>query len=215
MHRGLWTGHDSLGTLSPRPSSPPHASCFSRPAIRSVPRASALAFPTSETRPVSVQSPDVSEATLRCSRCGADHADPDGCTTTRFRCVICGTPVCGQEPPGTHSALCELHDSIPVIQGWAQVYTSSDEIEAGLISQNLQSEGIDSQLYTQKDDNFPVDLGELSILRVLVPAFEFEPAIDVIRSHMDQSGEVNFACPNCGEAYEPGATVCASCGQAL
>jgi hypothetical protein len=184
---------------------------------------------------VSVQTPEAEaiHTVIHCPRCGADHADGDGCpscgllsasvpcapgsatSTTRFRCVICGVPVCGGEPSGTDAALCELHEDIPVIQGWAQVYTTSDEIEAGLISENLRADGLDSQLYTQKDDNFPVDLGELSIIRVLVPSFDYERGIEIIRSYMNQSGEVGFACANCGEVYEPGAEVCTNCGASL
>ncbi len=60
-----------------------------------------------------------------------------------------------------------------------------------------------------------VDLGELSIVRLLVPAFEYERAIGIIRQHMDAEGEVAFACPSCGEAYEPGAVRCAACGAEL
>lgn len=181
---------------------------------------------------MSVESPEATHARIDCTRCGAAHADSDGCpscgllavpmpcsmgssTMTRFRCVICGAPVCGREPDGAEPARCELHDDIPFIQGWAQVYTTNDEIEAGLIAENLRADGVEAQLYTQKDDNFPVDLGELSIIRVLVPAFEFEQGIEIIRSHMNRSGEVGFACANCGEAYEPGAEVCTNCGASL
>jgi predicted RNA-binding Zn-ribbon protein involved in translation (DUF1610 family) len=32
---------------------------------------------------------------------------------------------------------------------------------------------------------------------------------------MDTEGEVVFACPSCGEVYEPGAESCTSCGAQL
>jgi uncharacterized OB-fold protein len=60
-----------------------------------------------------------------------------------------------------------------------------------------------------------VDLGELSIVRLLVPVWEFSAALDIIRSYMDSEGEVGFACPSCGEVYEPGQAECASCGASL
>jgi predicted RNA-binding Zn-ribbon protein involved in translation (DUF1610 family) len=62
---------------------------------------------------------------------------------------------------------------------------------------------------------YPVDLGELSIVRVMVPVWEYAAALETIRAHMDTEGEVVFACPSCGEAYEPGAEACASCGAPL
>ena len=184
---------------------------------------------------MSVESPEIPEHAFECSRCGAEYAGGEGCPIcgllrtpvpctgndiygrqeTRFRCVICENPVCGDEPGGNRPAVCELHEGIPLMEGWAQVYTTSDEIEAGLIVQNLQSEGVDAQIYSQKDGIFPVDLGELAIVRVLVPLWEYQGAIEVIRAHMDTSGEVNFACPACGEAYDPGEAVCSSCGAEL
>jgi uncharacterized OB-fold protein len=32
---------------------------------------------------------------------------------------------------------------------------------------------------------------------------------------MDTEGEVTFACPSCGEVYEPGQETCGSCGASL
>ncbi|MBV9110262.1 MAG: hypothetical protein JO306_12700, partial [Gemmatimonadetes bacterium] len=57
--------------------------------------------------------------------------------------------------------------------------------------------------------------GELSIARVLVPVFEYDQAMQLIREYMDTEGEVVFACPSCGEVYEPGQEACASCGASL
>jgi predicted RNA-binding Zn-ribbon protein involved in translation (DUF1610 family) len=105
---------------------------------------------------------------------------------------------------------------VPIIEGWAQVYTTGDPLEADLIVQNLQAEGIDAQVYSQKDDHaFPVDIGELSIVRVLAPVWEFGEAMDYVQSYTSSDGQVAFACPSCGEVYEAGATQCASCGASL
>jgi hypothetical protein len=180
---------------------------------------------------LSVESPEISEQAYQCERCGAEYAGGEGCPIcgllraavpcdgeageTRFRCVICEAPICGAEPEGTRPAVCELHEGIPVMEAWAQVYTTSDDIEANLIVQNLQSEGVDAELFSQKDGIFPVDLGELAIVRVMVPTWEYQGAIEIIRAHMDNSGEVSFACPACGEAYEPGDASCSSCGAPL
>lgn len=179
---------------------------------------------------MSVETP---EATTTCPRCGAEYAGGDACPScgllqapvpcdddpgeqARFRCVLCGRTVCGGGPGGNRAALCDLHGAVPVVEQWAQVYSTSDGFEASLIVQNLQAEGIDAQVYDQKDDNaFPVDLGELSIVRVLTPVWQFAEAMEVVNSYMDSAGEVTFACPACGEVYEPGQAQCGNCGASL
>lgn len=184
------------------------------------------------TIPEPILSVEAPEATFVCPRCGAEYAGGDACPscgflqapvpcdddpsrTAAFRCVLCGRTVCGADP-GSRAARCDLHAHVPIIEGWAQVYTTGDPLEADLIVQNLQAEGIDAQVYSQKDDNaFPVDIGELSIVRVLAPVWEFGEAMDYVQSYTSSDGEVAFACANCGEVYEPGATQCASCGASL
>ena len=178
---------------------------------------------------MSVEAP---EATFACPRCGAEYTSGDACPscgflrepvpcdedpsrTAAFRCVLCGRSVCGADP-GSRAALCEAHAHVHIIEGWAEVYTTGDEMEGGLIVNNLQAEGIDAQLYSQKDEHaFPVDIGELSIVRVLVPVWEFGDAMALVQSYTDDGGDVGFACTNCGEVHEPGATTCASCGASL
>jgi hypothetical protein len=178
---------------------------------------------SADTSPIS----DPAEPTATCERCGAGYTgewcpscglslaavpcEPGG--ETRFRCVLCGAPVCGRDPGAP--ARCDAHSGVPVIEGWAQVYSSTSDLDAGLIAQNLEAEGIDAQVYSQKDDMFPVDLGELSIVRVLVPVWQFEQGLQLVLDRMDTSGEVVFACPACGDVYEPGAAACAACGAAL
>ena len=183
-----------------------------------------------ETRSLSVESPEV---TTTCPRCGAEYAGGDACPAcgllqspvpcdddaarqARYRCVLCGRAVCAAEPGAGRPALCEQHAAVPIIEQWAQVYSTSDGFEAGLIAQNLEAEGIDAQVYDQKDDYaFPVDLGELSIVRVLVPVWQFAEATEMVNAYMDTAGEVTFACPACGEVYEPGQSQCGNCGGSL
>jgi predicted RNA-binding Zn-ribbon protein involved in translation (DUF1610 family) len=184
------------------------------------------------TIPEPILSVEAPEATFVCPRCGAEYTGGDACPScgflhapvpcdddpsrnAAFRCVLCGRTVCGADP-GSRAARCDLHAHVPIIEGWAQVYTTGDPLEADLIVQNLQAEGIDAQVYSQKDDHaFPVDIGELSIVRVLAPVWEFGEAMDCVQSYTSSEGEVAFACANCGEVYEPGATQCASCGASL
>lgn len=174
-----------------------------------------------------------SEAVHRCARCGEEYGDLDACpacgrlrvevrcerhedTAARGRCVFCGRAVCRECDRGDSRVhRCADHTGVPVIQGWAQVYTTTSEFEAQLLRDNLLAEGVDTRVFSQKDNMLSVDLGELSIVRLLVPVWEFSPAVEIIRQHMDRRGEVAFACPACGEAYEPGAEMCASCGEEL
>lgn len=168
-----------------------------------------------------------------CSRCSEEYRGGDACPvcgTLRVehrctlhperqafgQCVICARALCDECAAGTQRAyLCPDHRTVPVIEGWAQVYSTASEFEAQIVRDNLLAEGIDAQIYSQKDRILTVDLGELAIVRVLVPVWEYGPALQLITDHMDAEGEVGFACPSCGEAYEAGATECASCGASL
>ena len=61
-------------------------------------------------------------------------------------CIICGRRVCedcGSAERGY--CVCSAHSDIPVFEGWAQVYTTPEELEAQLIRDNLQAEGIDAR----------------------------------------------------------------------
>jgi hypothetical protein len=170
---------------------------------------------------------------VRCARCGEEFAGGDACpacgrAAADFRCevhesvpaigrcVLCGVAVCRECRRGdAHAFLCESHEGTTVIQGWAQVYSTTREFEASLLRDNLSAEGIDARIFSQKDMMFSVEFGELSIVRLLVPAWDFVEAERIIRAHMDAEGEVTFACPGCGEAYDPGTELCQACGGAL
>jgi hypothetical protein len=170
---------------------------------------------------------------FRCSQCAEDFRDSDACPAcgtlresaacethpdrdAAGRCVVCGRAVCEECRARDRGAtLCEEHASVMVIEGWAQVYSNANEFEAQLVRENLRAEGIDAQIYSQRDRAFSLDLGELSIVRLLVPVWEYERALRLIREHMDTEGEVVFACPSCGEAFDPGTRECSSCGAAL
>jgi hypothetical protein len=146
----------------------------------------------------------ISEETDGCPACGElresrqceNHAD----LAAKGQCVVCGTAVCeGCNRGGDAHYLCETHCDIPVVGGWAQIYTTSDDLEADLIRENLEAEGIDSRVLSQKDHfSLPVDLGDLSPVRVLVPAYEYEAAEEVLAEHRDPRGEVAF-----GDGEEP------------
>lgn len=168
-----------------------------------------------------------------CARCGESFREADACpacglasaelscethpdTAAEGRCVVCGRAVCKACQAGdSRACLCADHREVTIIQGWAQVYTTTREFEAQLLRENLLAEGLDARIFSQRDNMLSVDLGELSIVRLLVPAWDYRTAAELIREHMDETGEVSFACPECGEAYEADAESCASCGAVL
>ena len=155
-----------------------------------------------------------------CPACGTlfvsavceNHPDRDATGA----CVICGRRVCGEcdvDESGHHA--CREHAEIPVFEGWAQLYTTASDVEAQLIRDNLEAEGIDAEVLSQHDSALSFSLGEFSRIRVLVPAFAYLEAQPILARHMDASGEVLFACPTCGESYEPGESECRACGAPL
>lgn len=176
--------------------------------------------------------PTSQEETFSCARCGAEYTggqscpacgalrtpvpcDEDASRQAYALCVLCGRAVCGEQDGDRTPALCAEHCTVPVIEGFAQVYTNNSELGARLVVENLRAEGIDATLYSQADRSFPMDIGEMSIARVLVPTFQYEEALALIREYMDTEGEVVFACPGCGEVYEPGQETCGNCGARL
>jgi hypothetical protein len=151
-------------------------------------------------------------APVTCEHCGESIAgDSDACPAcgelrearqcskhaeraAAGQCVVCSSAVCETcNHGGDKHYLCETHKSIPVVEGWAQIYTTSDDIEAQLIRENLEAEGVDARVLSQKDHfSLPVDLGDLSPVRVLVPAYAYEDAQRLLAEHRDASGDVAF-----------------------
>src|SRR5262245_61366604 len=78
-------------------------------------------------------------------------------------CVICGRALCEEcnQPQGRHFA-CDQHTEVPLISGWAQVYSAADDVEAELIRDNLTADGIEARVLSQQDHySFAVELGDL------------------------------------------------------
>lgn len=178
---------------------------------------------------------EVREATRRCEKCEEIiAADADACPACGHlmiearcdihpdraapgQCALCGTQLCTTCEAGDRRYhRCAEHASVPIIEGWAEVLSLADEVEAKLIEDNLRAEGVDARLLSQKDHSaFPVDLGDLAVIRVLAPTYAYQEARRLLEAHQDSAGEVSFGCPNCGEPFDEDATACASCGESL
>lgn len=120
---------------------------------------------------------------------------------------------CAAEVPTHH--LCDRHRDVEVVEGWTLVYTTASDVEAGLIQANLEAEGVDARILSQKDHMLTFGLGDFSQIRILVPAYSHDHALRVLADHVTDRGDVSFACSQCGEAYDPEDTVCRRCGQPL
>lgn len=165
-----------------------------------------------------------------CERCGERYAGSDACLACGAlrgpcaceahpdraadgRCVVCARALCAACGGATRPArLCEEHREVRVIEGWGQVYSTTSEFEAQLLRDNLLAEGVEAQIFSQRDKMFSVEIGDLGIVRILVPVWEYREARRLIRDHTVPGGAVSFACPVCGEAYEDGAAACGGCG---
>ena len=101
-----------------------------------------------------------------------------------------------------------------IIEGWTEVYAPGDELEAQLLSENLRGQGIDAQVFSQQDHVYPVHVGELGRVRLLVPDQERDRALEMIRAYLDAGAELPV-CPSCGADYNPGDTECSNCGASL
>ena len=95
-------------------------------------------------------------------------------------------PECRHGP--RHISLCSRHDAVPLIEGWAEALRTADEIEARLVSDGLNGEGIEARVLSQKDRTNVVTFGGLSILRVLVPACRFTEAREWIEQGKPRDG---------------------------
>jgi len=178
---------------------------------------------------------EVREASKRCEKCeeriAADAAACPACGHLMIeaacdvhpdrdapgQCALCGTSLCTECDAGDRRYhRCAEHATVPIIEGWAEVLSLADEVEAQLIEDNLRAEGVDARLLSQKDHSaFPVDLGDLAVVRILAPTYAYQDARRVLAAHQDSVGEVSFGCPNCGEPFDEDSTVCAACGESL
>ena len=92
-------------------------------------------------------------------------------------CAVCGTALCDRCDRGNrHASLCETHASVRILQGWAEVDRPKDELRAEVIAGALRTSGLDAQVFSQTDHANVVGVGGLAIVRVLVPAHQYDDA---------------------------------------
>jgi hypothetical protein len=93
------------------------------------------------------------------------------------RCAVCRTLLCQRCRRGRRrTALCEEHEDVSLISGWAEAARGADEAEAEMLAGRLRAADLDVQIFSQKDHANVVALGTLALVRVLVPVFQLEHA---------------------------------------
>ncbi len=92
------------------------------------------------------------------------------------RCAVCGVALCQRCLRGRRTALCEAHEGVSLISGWAEAARGVDEAEAEMLAGRLRAADLDVQIFSQKDHANVVGLGTLALVRVLVPVFQLEQA---------------------------------------
>ena len=98
-------------------------------------------------------------------------------------CLVCGRTLCRSCRQGSSfGPLCEAHADVTVMQGWAEVARAPDEVRAQLLVDRLRGHGFEAIPLSQKDRWHVVTFGALAIVRVLVPACEYEAARQVLAS---------------------------------
>ena len=72
---------------------------------------------------------------------------------------------------------------------WKDIYTTTEESEAAIIVGVLNSAGIECRVESSKLSAFPVSVGKLGEVKVLVPIDEFEKAGMVLESASEEEEE--------------------------
>ena len=71
---------------------------------------------------------------------------------------------------------------------WVLVYTSGNEIEVEMIRANLESAGLEVNILSQKDHNFPAP-GDLSIIKLSVRKYNVQQALRFIQDSKQRQDE--------------------------
>jgi hypothetical protein len=65
-------------------------------------------------------------------------------------------------------------------EDWVLVYTSDNELETEMLKGILESAGLEANVLSQKDHNFPAP-GDLSVVKLMVRKNSVQPALNFIQ----------------------------------
>lgn len=69
---------------------------------------------------------------------------------------------------------------MPIVQGWAEVARRSGDEEARLLADALRAADLDAHVFSQKDHAHMISVAGMAIVRILVPAAQYEAAAAVL-----------------------------------
>lgn len=105
-------------------------------------------------------------------------------------CVICGKPVCNSCAKISNNRIfCEKDEHLQVYGDYVLVKTFSTEYEAQMIKSLIEIAGINCVLFSQKDHVFFTNIGETSIINLMVPKEDAEKAIQIIEELNQSKGD--------------------------
>ncbi len=71
---------------------------------------------------------------------------------------------------------------MPVVQGWAEVCQTGADEEAQILVSALHAADLDAQVFSQKDHAHMLSVGGMAVVRVLVPAAQYEAATKLLET---------------------------------
>jgi len=95
-------------------------------------------------------------------------------------CPDCNTPLVDESTLQKFEELSEAD--------WVLVYTSDNELEISMLKGVLESAGLEVNILSQKDHNFPVP-GDLSIVKLLVRKNDVKSTLNYIQNVKNSENE--------------------------
>ena len=95
-------------------------------------------------------------------------------------CPDCNTPLVEEDELQKFEELSE--------KDWVLVYTSGNELEMGMLKGILESAGLEVNVLSQKDHNFPMP-GDLSVVKLLVRKNDVQAALNYIQDTNNRQNE--------------------------
>jgi len=96
--------------------------------------------------------------------------------------------------------------SNPNVDGWVTVFTSGTDYEADLVKDRLVDSGLDAVVLTHRDHAFNLNVGKMSVVRVLVSPDQADAAYAVLDAPPVSDEELTNAAlssiPILGESLE-------------
>ncbi|MDH7515623.1 MAG: DUF2007 domain-containing protein [Bacteroidota bacterium] len=104
-------------------------------------------------------------------------------------CIVCGKPVCEEcanEVEGKF--FCDDDRHLDVHQDYLLVFRTSAIYEAEMVRANLESAGLDVQVFDQHGHIYFVDIGEMARVNVMVRKDQYDQAREIIASILSSPG---------------------------